>query len=102
MSESVITSLSIRLGNAEIFAASEDGMVLLPTEESERATVFLALTDALALLAGVRLPQSIDAKASGEGRHSQQSPQCRGDALKSGDVVHLRERRGSRNEGTSP
>jgi hypothetical protein len=102
MNELVTRSLSIKLGASEIFATTENGMVLLPSEEQERAEAFLALTDALALLAGIKLPQSTLATASDAAQCSRESPPSPADGHKSGDIVHLGERRGSRNEGTLP
>ena len=89
MLKAVIPALSIRVGDQEIFAVTEHGMVLAPTEESERTAVFLSLTDALAILAGVKLPSSSDATASAA-NYLQQNQQCRDESRKRGDVVPLR------------
>jgi hypothetical protein len=80
--------LCIQDGETELLRITEDGMVLLPTEASERATVFLALTDALAILSGVTLPDNA-AKATGADcvPRSSRYPV---DGRKRGDVVPLR------------
>lgn len=69
-----------------------DENVLLPLEESERVTVFKALSDALALLAGLMPPNLPNATAIGldesAGETEQHQPDHRSDV-----VVHLKARR---------
>ena len=67
---------------------------LLPYDDSERTQAFEALTDALALLAGL-MPRSIGAREAVTDAHSAGSVQFPADR-RSDDVVNLSERRAFR------
>ncbi len=80
---------------ADTLFSLENGNALVPTSQDERAIVFEALTEALAVLAGIR--QQASYASTGDGRETLRSAtaQCHADR-KSCDVVRLSERRDTR------
>lgn len=73
----------------------ESGNALVPTSQDERAIVFEALTEALAVLAGIRQQASFAATGGGLETLRSATAQCHSDQ-KSCDVVRLSERRDTR------
>lgn len=88
--------LEIRIDGSTILRIEEES-VLLPLEETERAQAFVALTDALALLAGIRMP---DARATDQDQCCSTTERS-GDHRRSGVVVPLRLLSGRDNEAAS-
>jgi hypothetical protein len=100
MHDAVTPSVSIKLGNQEIFAVVENGMVLVPTVETERAAVFVALMDALSILAGVKLPST--AATEGAANYLQQTQRYPGEIRRRGDFALLKGRQDTENEPSLP
>ena len=91
--------VAVHNGGEPVLGVSVNGTVLLPTDEKDRAFAFAALTDALALLAGVTQQCSIASTAIDEDQCGSKTEPNRG-APKACDVVHLAERRGNQTAPT--
>lgn len=94
-------NLSLTDGSQTIMSLQADGMVLMPSEENERAVVFKALTDALAMLCGVTQPRPTSSTEAGSDVGGSQTGPDPADHT-GGVVVRPSRWRGSESGSTSP
>ena len=92
-------AISICRNSETLFALYDDGNALVPMDEGERAAVFEALTDALAVLADVKRPPTF--ATEDVTNCSPQTSPSRSDH-KPCEIVRLSERRGTESGATSP
>jgi hypothetical protein len=94
----MLPTLEVRDGEEIVFSLSAD-IALMPTDELERAAVFTALSNSLALLCGLKPQSATASKEALPPERDLESGRCRADQ-KPGAVLHLRERLGSGTQTT--